>query len=200
MTLRALTLMILLGITTASSALADGPYRGRVIDAETKESIEGAAVVAVWTREVFAVIQSNQHFAYAHEVVTNENGEFEMPGMPWWRHVTLFLNPLDWLERGQPQFYILKPGYGWYPHYRVSPPKGRRQEKLEHFKKAVTVELPPWHITEETLESFREKLPRCPFTGFIGKGEIAKFIPEYIKYINASRRKVGIVDDGITCY
>jgi hypothetical protein len=29
---------------------ADGPYRGRIIDAVTKQPIEGAAVVAIWRK------------------------------------------------------------------------------------------------------------------------------------------------------
>ena len=194
-----MTIALVLSSGLVSLALADGPYRGRVIDAETKEPIEGAAVVAVWIREVFAIIQSNQHFAYAHEVLTNENGEFEMPGLPWSRRATLFLNPFDWLDRGQPEFYILKPGYGWYPQYHVSPPKGSRQEVLANFNNFLTIELPPRklsQLTEEELAEAKLRLPSCPFGGM--NGIPSEFIPIYIQHMNTVRELHGY-SRGIAC-
>ena len=185
-------------IVVFSLVTADGPYRGRVIDAETKEPIEGAAVVAVWIREVWVGIQSNQWFAYAHEVVTNDNGEFTMPGLPLTRRLRLFFNPLDWLDTGQPEFYILKPGYGWYPRHHLNPPKGSKQEMLEHFNSYTLIELPLLSIQKspKEIEELRLNLPHCPFGGM--EGVPSMFIPEYINYINTARERIGL-SGGTSC-
>lgn len=53
-----------------------GPYRGRVVDAETGQPIRGAVVFAVWTREIALIIQTNTYFFEACEALTGENGEF----------------------------------------------------------------------------------------------------------------------------
>jgi hypothetical protein len=53
-----------------------GPYRGRVVDAETGLVIPGAVVVLVWSRVVATIVQSNTYFYEACEVLTDANGEF----------------------------------------------------------------------------------------------------------------------------
>ena len=71
---------ILGGIEAAS---ADGPYRGKVIDAETKEPIEGAVVVVVWVNEVLKFYsgwpKAETRFAETKEALTDKNGEFSIP-------------------------------------------------------------------------------------------------------------------------
>src|SRR5436309_7570496 len=53
-----------------------GPYRGRVIDAQTKKPISGAIVVAVWYIDMPALVQRNQVFFDAMEVLTDTDGYF----------------------------------------------------------------------------------------------------------------------------
>jgi len=101
-----------------------GPYRGRVIDARTKEPIPGAVVVAAWYHDVYAVVQSNQRFYDAVEVLTDEHGYFvvdapEIERRAPWR--TMF-----------PDFTIFKPGYKYYrglfaPHEEMAQ---RRERSL----------------------------------------------------------------------
>src|SRR5262245_56718478 len=55
-----------------------GPYRGRVVDAETKEPIAGAAVVAVWMRDKVYPLHSTHVFYAAREVLTAAEGAFEI--------------------------------------------------------------------------------------------------------------------------
>ena len=43
------------GALPAVDALAAGPYRGRVIDAETKEPLAGAVVLVYWLRNAPAI-------------------------------------------------------------------------------------------------------------------------------------------------
>ena len=53
----------------------DGPYWGKVVDADTGEPIDGANVMARWEID-FAVIQSSFTFADAREAVTDSKGRF----------------------------------------------------------------------------------------------------------------------------
>jgi len=50
---------------------SDGPYKGRVLDLETGEPIEGAVVAANW--------YLTHRFCDAKETVTDKNGEFVLP-------------------------------------------------------------------------------------------------------------------------
>src|SRR2546427_6120403 len=55
-----------------------GPYRGRVIDAESKQPLEGAAVVAVWSREIAQLVQTNTVFFATREALTGMDGTFRI--------------------------------------------------------------------------------------------------------------------------
>jgi hypothetical protein len=116
---RLLLCSVVIGISTTSCVLAvsqeekefyiqgtSGPYRGRVIDARTKQPISGAVVVAAWYRDVFALVQNNTEFYDAVEVLTDDQGYFvvdapEIERRAPWR--TSF-----------PDFTIFKPGYKYY--------------------------------------------------------------------------------------
>ena len=90
-----------------------GPYRGRVIDAETKAPLAGAVVVALWWRNrVYPFHSVAEHYA-VRETVTDAEGRF-------------LLDAKD-VEEGaprrtyHPEFLIFQPGYGSYPKKYVSP-------------------------------------------------------------------------------
>lgn len=58
----------------------DGPYRGKVVDADTREPIEGAVVLGTWS-VLHPNVAGGYHTYYdARETVTNKNGEFVIPG------------------------------------------------------------------------------------------------------------------------
>ncbi len=89
-----------------SYALAAGPWKGKIIDVETKEPLEGVVVLAVWERVYRTPFGSNSYFYEAKEVVTNKVGEFEIPS-----YTPINLLPIISYMRG-PLFTIFKPGYG----------------------------------------------------------------------------------------
>ncbi len=80
-----------------------GPYRGRVIDAETKQPLAGAAVVAIWHREKIQLIQLSTVFHDAREVLTDANGEFVLDAPDVEREA-----PAKTLR---PYFVFFTPGY-----------------------------------------------------------------------------------------
>jgi hypothetical protein len=58
----------------------EGPYKGRVLDAETKQPLEGVVVLGVWYSEspTFAGVVGKYYDA--KETVTDKEGEFEISG------------------------------------------------------------------------------------------------------------------------
>jgi hypothetical protein len=90
-----------------------GPYRGQVVDAQTKAPLTGAVVVALWRRNrVYPFHSVSENYA-VRETVTDAEGRF-------------FLDAKD-VEEGaprrtyHPEFLIFQPGYGSYPRKYVSP-------------------------------------------------------------------------------
>lgn len=124
--------VILFFLITASYTFAAGwlifkkpAYNGKVIDAETKEPIEGAVVVAVYEKRSLGIVESYSVIIEVKEVVTDKNGVFHIPAY------TTLIQPLSW--GSYTTFIIFKPGYGKFPEYRKYPPKGIPLDVLEEF-------------------------------------------------------------------
>lgn len=86
----------------------DGPYKGRVVDAETGKPIEGVVVLGVWYKQIATPAGGVSSYYDAAETVTDSNGDFEILGLG----LKIFTNvePMDVL--------IFKTGYeyiGLYP-------------------------------------------------------------------------------------
>src|SRR4030067_3602137 len=64
--------------STASIYYSDGPWSGKVIDAETKEPIEGAVVVAVWKKIYSTLTGDSSYFFDAIETITDRTGNFSI--------------------------------------------------------------------------------------------------------------------------
>ncbi len=62
------------------AARIDGPYKGRVIDADTGKPIEGVVILGVWYREIPSAAGALHNYYDAMETVTDKNGEFEIKG------------------------------------------------------------------------------------------------------------------------
>ena len=58
----------------------DGPYKGRVVDAETGKPIEGVVVLGVWYKEIATAAGGVGSYYDATETVTDKSGEFEIKG------------------------------------------------------------------------------------------------------------------------
>lgn len=80
------------------------PFKGKVVDSDTKKPIEGAVVLALYYYEIYGVAGADLILKDGQETLTDENGEFELPRTRRW-----FV-----LHRGYPEgtLEIFKPGYG----------------------------------------------------------------------------------------
>jgi hypothetical protein len=112
----------------------DGPYSGRIIDAETKQPIEGAVVLVIWDMSTFTPGGGVSIYYDAKEALTDKNGRFVVP-----RLISLALNPLYYLD-DITHITIFKPGYGYFPEYQVSP-KVTPIELVRVLKNHPTIEL-----------------------------------------------------------
>lgn len=59
---------------------ADRDIRGRVIDADTREPIQGVVVHAIWVTKTNSPAGPLSHFNDLHETITDPKGEFLIPG------------------------------------------------------------------------------------------------------------------------
>ena len=74
-----LVLFLSLGLVSTSCGhvlYSDGPYPGKIIDRETNEPIEGAAVLAVWWKETPMIAEAQRSYYDAQDTVTDREGNF----------------------------------------------------------------------------------------------------------------------------
>lgn len=95
-------------------------FKGKVIDAETKEPIEGAVVVITYSKTSIGIVESYSVIINVRETLTDKNGEFYIPSY------TTVIQPLS--SESMANFIIFKPGYGSFkpaygsfPEYQKTP-------------------------------------------------------------------------------
>ena len=87
-------------------------FRGKVIDAETKEPIESAVVVAVYQKYVYGIGTGGyQSVVKVKETLTDKNGKF------FFSSFTTIIHPFS--KEDYLRFIIYKPGYGSMPNNRI---------------------------------------------------------------------------------
>ncbi len=161
--------LLILAAASGHILYIDFPYRGKVIDKETKRPIEGAAVVAVWWKQSPAA-HPIITFYEAQETQTDAGGKFTT-GWIWGGSI----NPLPKVRA--PVFTIFKPGYEAYRERHLGRPLGwwrtvvalhrldTRQERLTNASKLhvsiCSPELPnglrvlaPYCIPSEKISKF----------------------------------------------
>jgi hypothetical protein len=129
------------------SADAAGPWKGKIIDIETKEPLEGVVVVAVWERVYRTPAGPSSYFYEAKEVLTNNDGRYEIPA-----YTPINLFPIISFMRG-PKFIIFKPEYlsiEVYPEENVIDKAVKLQERGKVFGLSPgLIELPRLKTMEE---------------------------------------------------
>jgi hypothetical protein len=152
-----------------------GPYRGQVIDAETKAPLVGAVVVIHWRRDRVYPFHSVAENYAVRETITDAEGRF-------------VLDAKD-VEEGaprrtyHPEFFIFTPGYGSYPRKHVSP----RGFTGGIFERAGTV-------VELSRLAGQEERRKHLF--LFGPGDFSdrpfKDLPELVRRVNAERIAIGL--------
>lgn len=176
-------------------AYADGPYHGRLIDAQTKQPIVGAVVFAQWWQKV-DVMGAHSTTAYydAQETLTDQQGNFVIPGIMnppkgptpgtgRWQGVMMtgVLKP--------PTFIIFKPGYEAIGGRRLEPVPPEVQARLKvkdnvyEENGIMVVEVRRLTTREERIENLRKL--------FVSDAPREKY-PNLISLRNAERVNLGM--------
>jgi hypothetical protein len=116
--------LLLLATSCGHLVYSDGPYRGRVLDKNTKQPIEGAAVLAIWWKQSPMIAHPSITYYDAQETVTDADGNFTIPGI-----VGGSFNPLAKIRL--PQFTIFKPGYDAFGRRALPPSSADGRTTLE---------------------------------------------------------------------
>lgn len=116
-----LSLMVFIMTFTCSSSYAGWliyhkpAFSGKIIDAETKEPIEGAVVVAIYQKEpiISGPGGGSSSIINIKEILTDKNGEF---------HISPYLTIIQPLSiEDRVEFIIYKPGYWAYHNFPAHP-------------------------------------------------------------------------------
>ena len=177
---------LLLGCASAWAQMPEGwdrllgadrgrPYRGQILDSETKAPLAGAVVVALWVRERVYPFQLNTEHYAVRETVTDLEGRFVMEVRD--------------IEQGaprrtrKPEFLVFLPGYGTFPH-RYTSPKGFLAELFEG--NGTTIEIPRLQTREERRDNLSSASPHR-FSDLPHKD-----LPRLMKAVDEERIAVGL--------
>lgn len=173
-----ITFFVIVSFATVSFGAT---FKGKVIDADTKEPIEGAVVVASWSEERATVTGPTSRSKDVKETLTDKNGEWEVKGPKGGevgnvKSIFSFLTGMYFTN--PPVFIVFKPGYCSYPAgLGIDACKGKiRTYNLTNSETiGEIVELPK--LTIRDRETLSRNIP------FISAGDINE-LPAFNKLFN----------------
>jgi hypothetical protein len=177
--------LVLLTNSSCYAANIDGPYKGRVIDAETGKPVEGVVVLGVWYTETPTVAGAISHYYDAMETVTDKNGEFYISGKGFvvmtYMNVLVFKAGYEyfdslWVSLKRSQYLIEKKKIKWEGEKAIIPLKkltmeerrkqgtpdfyvGERYDKKENITHSClpqNINLLPKEVNKELVEQGRK--------------------------------------------
>ena len=142
-------ILLMVGLFSYCSVIHHyGPYHGKVVDIETNDPIEGAAVLAVYYTQQYTFAGAVHHYLDAQETLTDEKGEFTIPAL-----TCLTFRPLNSFD-SWPAFTIFKPGYGCFPRHAGTTSTGINEQWLRPGEHEL-VKLPRLKALEERRRNCR---------------------------------------------
>ena len=187
---RMLLLFILIVWGSICSSAYAATFKGRVLDADTREPIEGAVVVAVWHEATATISGESTRLKDVRETLTDKNGEWTMEGPTgkWGGSVTAIYTFLtgSYYTR-PPEFIVFKPGHcSWPAGFGIDSCKGKlKPSGNEKLADGETVELSRLTNREDRL--------RAQGVGPIYDGpSFLKKQQDFIRLLNAERRSLGL--------
>lgn len=143
----------------------DGPYSGRVIDADTKQPIEGAVVHGNWSKVYPNPTGSNSEYYDSTEVLTDKNGNFKISGQG-----LLLFSFIDKMS-----LTIFKSGYGSFQNSWEGLKSKYLQHKVNWENDNLTIMLR--HLSLEERKKRSISMPSAP------NNKRKLFIREYNKEV-----------------
>ena len=171
-------------------------FRSRVIDADTKEPIEGAVVVAHWYSKRPSIIGDGSQLKDVKETLTDKDGKWSIVGEKGREHPPTYF-PIFGVATlrytAEPEFIIFKPGYCSWPNgfsiaaceKKIKP--GGSGEIME----GKTIELPKLTKREDRLRAYPSTLSSSSDDPQEEKKTQKKQL-EFQRLINEERRNLGL--------
>jgi hypothetical protein len=155
---------LFIALTTLVISACGATFHGRIIDADTREPIEGAAVVASWSEERATIAGPTGRLKDVKETLTDKNGEWVIKG-PKGRiggdtlAMFTFFTGMYYTE--PPLFIVFKPGYCSHPNgFSIESCKGKiKPENRDKLANGETVELPRLENREDRRRNSSISLP-----------------------------------------
>ena len=158
-------------------------YQGKVIDAETKEPLVGAVVLAIWYREAPGLGGHGPAEGYhdALEILTDAQGEFTIPAKT---HLTAIGKICE------PKLVIYYPGYGFFPSLQAYP-QDDKEVRAAYERRSFQVEL----IKLKTRE---ERIKRADIPIDVDYRIPEAKMPNLFRLVNKERKELGLKPIGGT--
>ncbi len=152
-----------------------GPYRGRVVDAETKQPLEGAVILALWDQDKVSPLSFSSVRYAVRETVTDADGRFVVDAKAVEEHA-----PRRTLH---PYFAAFLPGYA---AYGTSGFPERTFRQGEFTGEGATIGL-------GRLKSAQERLRQLDWASPYGFSEDPfKDIPLFVRAVNRESVNLGL--------
>lgn len=180
-TISSFSIVIFVLFLSASITFAGGPWKGKIIDIETKEPIEGAVVLAVWERAYRTPAGDNTSFYEAKEVLTDKEGNFEIPA---YRPINL-LPIISYIR--EPRFIIFKPGY---LSIEISLSENVTDKEAELPENGKVFRLSPGLIELPKLKTREERIKNLHIG--LMYDEAKKKAKNYMHLLNVERHDLGL--------
>ena len=162
-------------------------FSGLVIDADTREPIAGAVVVAVWKTETTTPTATHSNLKDVKECLTDKNGEWSING-PKGRddwpipYMSLFIPYTK-----EPEFIVFKPGYcSWPKGFSIAACRDRikiRGGKDERIGEGGILELPK--LTRRDRMTIIQNIPSLGIAG-----EVEERLPLFKKLVEQEEKEI----------
>src|SRR3990172_5665269 len=157
-------------------------FHGKVIDADTRQPIEGAVVVASWSEETATIAGPSSRSKDVKETLTDKNGNWAIKGLRGRKGEKLtdmFTFVTGTYYTRPPEFIVFKPGYcSWPAGFSIDACRNKINPSL--LRDGPMIELPKLTIRErETLLMNKPFIPfedgvRIPIFKKLAELDIAK--------------------------
>lgn len=158
-----LVAFILLSGTGCAAMYTSELYRGKVVDAETKQPVVGAVALIVWHKYVPVGAHMPRQFVDATEALTDEKGEFAVPQQT---HVVVF-GSMD-----EPGLVIYSPGYSPY-------------SSTAYKNQVHDVQL-------KKLKTREERVRVADLSVYVSNDVPARKVPSLVRLLNHERKELGL--------
>jgi len=191
----AIGIFVLLVIFVYATPLFNATFEGKVIDADTKQPIEGAVVVVSWTEEQGSPTGGTRRLVDVKEILTDKDGAWKLRGPRGTRDsfivsvysmLTMFTGAYYTTPA---QFIIFKPGYCSYPQgFGIAACKERM--KPYGIGNGEATELPKLVDSEDKLKNLLDYI--YDTGGTMKANEIIRNQKEFIRLLEEERRNLGL--------